>query len=83
MPKTEEKAKVVGVGWGTYLNGALTISVAACSKDDLNKKFWDNIHFFCGVMVWYVVNQIIIHFSKNTYQNNICASIVYKAESEQ
>ena len=23
--KTEEKAKVVGVGWGTYLNAALTI----------------------------------------------------------
>ena len=23
--KTEEKAKVVGVGWGTYLNTALTI----------------------------------------------------------
>ena len=29
-PKTEEKAKVVSVGWGTYLNGALTIGVAAC-----------------------------------------------------
>ena len=23
--KTEEKAKVVAVGWGTYLNAALTI----------------------------------------------------------
>ena len=33
------------------------------SKDDLNKSFWENIHFG-RVVVWYSVNQIIIHFFK-------------------
>ena len=33
--KTEEKAKVVAVFWGTYLNVALKFS----SKDDLNTSF--------------------------------------------
>ena len=33
------------------------------SKDDLNKGFWENIHFG-RVVVWYGVNRMIIHFSK-------------------
>ena len=52
--KTEEKAKVVAVGWETYLNAA---------KDDMSKSFRENIHFGRGV-VCYGVNRMIIHFSK-------------------
>ena len=33
------------------------------SKEHLNKRFWENIHFG-RVMVWYGANQMIIHFSK-------------------
>ena len=33
------------------------------SKDNFNKRFWENIHFG-RVMVWYGANQMIIHFSK-------------------
>ena len=58
--KTEEKAKVVAAGWGTYLNAALT---AFSSKGDLNKSFWENIHFG-KVVVWCGVNRMIIHFYK-------------------
>ena len=38
---------VVTVGWGTYLNAAPNIY--SSSKDDLNKSFWENIHFAIGV----------------------------------
>ena len=53
--KTEQKAKVVAVGCGTELNTALS------SKDDLNKRFWKNIHFG-RVVVWYGVNRMVTHF---------------------
>ena len=33
------------------------------SKDDLNKSFYENIHFG-RVVVWYGVNQMIIHLFK-------------------
>ena len=33
------------------------------SKDDLNKRFWENI-YFVWVVVWYGVNWAKIHFSK-------------------
>ena len=33
------------------------------SKDNFNKRFWENIHFG-RVMVWYGANQMIIYFSK-------------------
>ena len=61
---TEEKAKVVAVGWEDvvqYLNVALTIY---SSKDDLKKSFWENIQFR-RVVVWTGVNWMIIHFPKH------------------
>ena len=56
--KTEEKAIVVAVVWGTDLNAALTIF---SNKDDLNKSFWENIPFG-RVVVWYSVNKMVIYF---------------------
>ena len=47
------KAKVVAAGWGTYLNAALAI-YHHTTKDDLKKRFWENIHFG-RMMVWYMV----------------------------
>ena len=41
--ETEEKAKVVPVIWGTYLNATLTF----LSKDDIDKKCWK-----VGGLVW-------------------------------
>ena len=38
MIKTEEKAKVVTVGWGMYSNAALNI-IYSSSKDDLINSF--------------------------------------------
>ena len=46
--KTEIKAKVVAVIWGTYLNAALTILQQGCFE----QKFLKNI-YFCWVVVWY------------------------------
>ena len=54
--KTEVKAKVVAVIWGTYLNAALTILQQGCFE----QKFLKNI-YFCWVVVWYGQNQMIIH----------------------
>ena len=50
-----EKAKVVAAVWGTYYPFS--------SKDDLKETFWKNI-LFERVVVWYGVNQKIIHYSE-------------------
>ena len=44
------------------------------SKDDLNKSFCENIHFG-GVVVWYIVSQMIVHFFKASIQPSSLYSI--------
>ena len=48
------------------------------SKDDLNNKFWENIHFG-RVLVWYGGNQMIIHFFKTSEVADILFIIFFKS----
>ena len=47
--------------WLVYVLDCRTIS----SKDDMNQRFLENIHFG-GVVVWYGVNRIVISFFKSS-----------------
>ena len=42
--------------------------------DDLKKSFWKNIHFG-RVVVWYGVNQMIIHFTEASILPSVHSSI--------
>ena len=64
--KTEQKAKVIAVGWGTNWN-AVQYLPFSCKVDLKKKKIWDTIHFGM-VVVWYSVNQMIIHVSKHSFR---------------
>ena len=72
MKQTEEKAKVVATVWGTYVLECRTSHLVG--KDDWQKSFWKNTHFG-RVVVWFGVNQMIIHLSEASILPSVRSSI--------